>query len=758
MNRLTRSVYRSVLRFSRSKEVRAHGFRLDVGVGLDASQLAVLAENGLSAGQLSVESGKEFAVVTAKLFRVLTPSAENLDMALDALKRLNTIKMDLKEKFMIREVNSSEEVLSHRVFRVGDVLQNTATSVRGVVVGWTIDGEGDKKTQMLHVLTDTLDCNELDPQSKRTTLKLVSDAFRKINDPALSRVYNESLALYFSAFDAEHGRYVPLSSLSFIYPLDYVEHTDEAEGEAKVNNELSLASKRVVEAVSSLAAKLYDLIESKGFAIRGPVSTTAAPLTAASTSSSTASIMDDVVSLIEQCKTLDTTGKGRTKENSSSSSPLARASEACGRASAALSNLASLFAAIDQLLQLRFQSWGIGYFEELAAAKLPPHLALALPPTLSDTGSAAAPLSSTGPKTWAFSDDSITPAAKFSVGQVVRHKLFKYKGVITGYDQRPQMDVSQWEGVVGLPSGSEQPFYRVVPDEADVERYIGANTFRSSYYCAQENLDAVGAQTRGGDDVLIRHRHVSLYFNGFDTTLGKYRVPPKLRFCFPHEFEEESPEAQRAYGEAEECLLEAYALTKALLIDTRLGNKSAGGSPLSMQDLLLLLKSATRREDALQVESVLWLAWMAHAHPSVSRCLRGGLSNTKRGRPDAALEFFRQALLLDPAYPEPRNKMAALHHSRGEHAQCLQQTELCLAQNPSHFGALAGCGLSLERTGDVLSAIKVIRSALEIHPFAAHLPTVLNTLLLEEEKGEAHAKVVKQPKSNKSTTKRGRKW
>jgi len=342
----------------------------------------------------------------------------------------------------------------------------------------------------------------------------------------------------------------------------------------------------------------------------------------------------------------------------------------------------------------------------------------------------------------------------YSVGQVVKHKLFKYKGVITGYDQRPQIDVSQWEGVVGLPSGSEQPFYRVVPDETAVEKYMGPNTFRSSYYCAQENLELVGARTKG-DDVLIRHRHISLYFSGFDATLGRYRVPHKLRFCFPHESEDESPEARRAYAEAEEYLLEAYALTKALLIDSRLGNNSAGGEappPLSMEDLLLLLKSATRRDDALQVESVLWLAWMAHSHPAVSRCLRGGLANTKRGRQDAALECFRQAALLDPTYPEPKNKMAALHHSRGEHAQCLQQTQLCLAQLPSHFGALAGCGLSLERTGDVHGAITVIRSALELHPFAAHLPTVLNTLIVD--KGDAAAKVVKQPKSNKTRSKR----
>jgi hemimethylated DNA binding protein len=47
------------------------------------------------------------------------------------------------------------------------------------------------------------------------------------------------------------------------------------------------------------------------------------------------------------------------------------------------------------------------------------------------------------------------------VGQVVRHKVFGYRGVVSGYDQKPGVNVSKWEGVIKLPQGQEQPFYKV---------------------------------------------------------------------------------------------------------------------------------------------------------------------------------------------------------------------------------------------------------------------------------------------------------
>jgi hemimethylated DNA binding protein len=141
----------------------------------------------------------------------------------------------------------------------------------------------------------------------------------------------------------------------------------------------------------------------------------------------------------------------------------------------------------------------------------------------------------------------------YDSGQVVRHKQFSYRGVVAGWDMRPQMDVSNWEGVVNLPLGAEQPFYKVVPDEEDVQAFLGPGRFRKHFYVAQENLEPVSATRpealrdalKPGDQNKPRridlrndafevdHQDINYYFRDFDATQNKYIGAPKLRFCFP---------------------------------------------------------------------------------------------------------------------------------------------------------------------------------------------------------------------------------
>jgi hypothetical protein len=165
-------------------------------------------------------------------------------------------------------------------------------------------------------------------------------------------------------------------------------------------------------------------------------------------------------------------------------------------AASALDLLLSAYRALDQMLQLRFQVHGVGYFETIA------HRAAAADDT---DAAAAAPL------------PEPVPAVPFFVGQVLRHQRFGYRCAVTGWDQRPLQDVSRWEGVVGTARGRDQvcafaqmllhqcsttrnvrqplftlcarqPFFRVIPDEDDVRTMLGDGAFRPSFYVAQENL------------------------------------------------------------------------------------------------------------------------------------------------------------------------------------------------------------------------------------------------------------------------------
>jgi heat shock protein HspQ len=55
---------------------------------------------------------------------------------------------------------------------------------------------------------------------------------------------------------------------------------------------------------------------------------------------------------------------------------------------------------------------------------------------------------------------------EYSVGQVLRHKKFGFRAVVYGWDRRPS-------GVQGLKKADDQPFYHMLPDQADCERLFG---------------------------------------------------------------------------------------------------------------------------------------------------------------------------------------------------------------------------------------------------------------------------------------------
>jgi hypothetical protein len=65
------------------------------------------------------------------------------------------------------------------------------------------------------------------------------------------------------------------------------------------------------------------------------------------------------------------------------------------------------------------------------------------------------------------------PRLIISPYQVLRHRKYGYRAAIFGWERRPQVDVSGWDGVQGLPSGPDQPFYRALPDMGDCVELLG---------------------------------------------------------------------------------------------------------------------------------------------------------------------------------------------------------------------------------------------------------------------------------------------
>jgi heat shock protein HspQ len=102
--------------------------------------------------------------------------------------------------------------------------------------------------------------------------------------------------------------------------------------------------------------------------------------------------------------------------------------------------------------------------------------------------------------------------AKFSIGQVVRHRVFPFRGVV--FDIDPEFDNTE-EWWLSIPEDrrprKDQPFYHLFAENAETE-YIA--------YVSEQNL----VLDDSGDPV--RHPQVAELFEQDDN--GGYRLPPTL--------------------------------------------------------------------------------------------------------------------------------------------------------------------------------------------------------------------------------------
>jgi heat shock protein HspQ len=105
---------------------------------------------------------------------------------------------------------------------------------------------------------------------------------------------------------------------------------------------------------------------------------------------------------------------------------------------------------------------------------------------------------------------AFTKTAKFQIGEVVRHRLFPFRGVI--FDVDPTFSNSE-EWWLSIPEDirprKDQPFYHLLAENEDTE-YIA--------YVSEQNL----LRDESGEPV--RHPQVQEMFERFDEQQGIYRT------------------------------------------------------------------------------------------------------------------------------------------------------------------------------------------------------------------------------------------
>ena len=119
----------------------------------------------------------------------------------------------------------------------------------------------------------------------------------------------------------------------------------------------------------------------------------------------------------------------------------------------------------------------------------------------------------------------------FYVGQIIRHKRYNYRGVITGWDLKCEADV-EWirqMGVDKLPRGRDQPFYKVLVCCRD-------RPSAQCTYVAQENILVEADASRQPRLGQITHPEVGKHFESYKTrgVGGRHYFPNDMvRILYP---------------------------------------------------------------------------------------------------------------------------------------------------------------------------------------------------------------------------------
>jgi heat shock protein HspQ len=102
--------------------------------------------------------------------------------------------------------------------------------------------------------------------------------------------------------------------------------------------------------------------------------------------------------------------------------------------------------------------------------------------------------------------------AKFAIGQVVRHRIFPFRGVIFDVDPQFANTDEWWEAIPeDIRPRKDQPFYHLLA-ENDQSTYVA--------YVSEQNLlpDDSGQP--------VGHPHAALLFEGFED--GHYHMRPRI--------------------------------------------------------------------------------------------------------------------------------------------------------------------------------------------------------------------------------------
>lgn len=294
---------------------------------------------------------------------------------------------------------------------------------------------------------------------------------------------------------------------------------------------------------------------------------------------------------------------------------------------------------------------------------------------------------------------------KFRLGDIVKHKVFGFRGVIISWDPKPRRVVTASDGGQDSSNSTDQPFYEILCDEND---HISAVYGESHLlYVREDHIEECD----------IEERNINLVTEidwERDAEDGRFIPPDYVRYEFGDDVGNDEVLDRCLHRIINECNM-LYLKAKEPDPSDNLSRK------LSMKNLMFLLKRARSEREAAFVRSI--ILEMRNAHPNVSfrRQLHLAHNEWISGNAEKSADIYRDIADEDPSFVEAQHLVSTCDGEQldGRTDDPIKLVTRVLESDPENFRATARLGFLNLNKQDYEKAATYFRKTVELDPWSA---------------------------------------
>jgi hemimethylated DNA binding protein len=287
----------------------------------------------------------------------------------------------------------------------------------------------------------------------------------------------------------------------------------------------------------------------------------------------------------------------------------------------------------------------------------------------------------------------------FSVGDVVLHKKYGFRGVVVAWDPVPTVNVTRWDGLRDVQDPMTKPFYQIVPDQQDcIDAFGGERPLR---YVCQENLEPCPP-----DRTLL---DVDLDA-GWSRDDIAYVAPELVRFKYGADLGDG--------GNCERCLQALEERINEWKCEARSRAPNDLISKISLANMVRLLQCVDNLEDATVVQEMIKEMRKAHASIELRSKFETSLAALVAGNTKSAHDRYLALVELDPLYADAWSKLATCEFMLGKYKEAERSSLRALEIEPEHYQTMNGLGLVHMEMKEYQEAIDYFRKSLDIDPWS----------------------------------------